>query len=359
MNLKTLTLVTASLLTSLTALQAQSSLIVLSKKDHTLAIVDPATLKIIAKVPVGPDPHEVVVSDNGALAYVSNFGGGIYNTIDVIDLVAQKPLPTIDLGPLYGPHGLAFVGGKTWFTAQANRVIGRYNPATHKVDWIFGTGQNGTHMIDVFPDQKQIITTNPQSANVSLIELQPAQMPGPPPGAAGGPPGSAPRPAGPPPAGPPNGGQPRYEWTQTLIPVGRGDEGFDLTPDRKQLWTANAGDGTISIIDLASKKVIDTLAVNVNGANRLKFTPDGRTVLVSLLGGPDLVILDAATRKVTQRIPICHGAAGIQMEPNGNRAFIACTPDDYVVVLDLHTFKVLSHLNAGAQPDGMAWATRH
>jgi DNA-binding beta-propeller fold protein YncE len=334
MSLKILTLLTASLvITSITALQAQSSLIVLSKKDHTLAIVDPTSLKVIAKAPVGPDPHEVAVTPDGATAYVSNFGGGIYNTIDVIDLVAKKSLPVIDLGPLHGPHGIFFAGGKTWFTAQANRVIGRYDPATHKVDWIFGTGQNGTHMIDVSPDQKLIITTNPQSANVSLIEPHAAQTP---PGA---------------PA--------RTEWNQTLIPVGKGDEGFDLTPDRNQLWTANSGDGTISIIDLASKKVIDTLASNTNGANRLKFTPDGRHVLVSLLSGPDLVILDTATRKVTQRIPICHGAAGIQMEPNGNRAFIACTPDDYVVVLDLHTFKVLSHLDAGLQPDGMAWATRH
>jgi YVTN family beta-propeller protein len=333
MHLRTLTLLTASLLASLTPLYAQSSLIVLSKQGHTLAIVDPTSLKVIAKAPVGPDPHEVAVTPDGATAYVSNFGGGIYNTIDVIDLVAKKPLPTIDLGPLYGPHGIFFAGGKTWFTAQANRVIGSYDPATHKVDWIFGTGQNGTHMIDVSPDQKQIITTNPQSANVSIIEPHPAQTP--------------------------PGAPPRTDWTQTLIPIGKGDEGFDLTPDRKQLWTANSGDGTISIIDLASKKVIETIATNINGANRLKFTPDGHHVLVSLLSGPDLVILDTATHKVTQRIPICHGAAGIQMEPNGNRAFIACTPDDYVVVLDLHTFKVLSHLNAGAQPDGMAWATRH
>src|SRR5436305_469205 len=104
-SLKAFTLLTASLLTSFTTLQAQSSLIILSKKDHTLAIVDPTSLKVIAKAPVGPDPHEVVVTPDGATAYVSNFGGGIYNTIDVIDLIAKKPLPTIDLGPLYGPHG--------------------------------------------------------------------------------------------------------------------------------------------------------------------------------------------------------------------------------------------------------------
>ena len=40
-------------------------LLALSKKDHILAIIDPVTLKIIAKVPVGADPHEVIASSDG------------------------------------------------------------------------------------------------------------------------------------------------------------------------------------------------------------------------------------------------------------------------------------------------------
>jgi DNA-binding beta-propeller fold protein YncE len=352
MRLKVPALLAAVLIAPLVVgLQAQTSLLILSKQDRTLAIVDPATLQIIAKAPVGPDPHEVVASSDGATAYVSNYGGGAYNTLAVIDLVNHQALPSIDLGPLRGPHGLAFAGGKAWFTAEAAKVIGRVDPATQKVDWVLGSGQNQTHMIDVSPDQKQIITTNIRSGTVSIFDLEAVRMPAPPPG---------PRPVGAPVA-PPNGGpggQPRLDWNQTIIPVGRGDEGFDLSPDRKELWVANAQDGTISIIDLAAKKVVQTLTANVGGANRLKFTPDGHHVLVSTLSGPDLTILDPTTRQVTKRIPIGHGAAGIQIEPNGNRAFIACTPDSYVVVFDLHTLKVTGHIDVGPQPDGMAWVVR-
>jgi DNA-binding beta-propeller fold protein YncE len=352
MRLKAPIVLAAILLAPLYSLHAQSSLLILSKQDHTLAIVDPATLQVVAKAPVGEDPHEVIASSDGATAYVSNYGGGAYHTLAVIDLVSHQPLASIELGPLRGPHGLTFVGGKTWFTAEAAKAIGRFDPATRKVDWILGTGQDRTHMIDVSPDQKQIITTNVSSGTVSVFDLAAVRMPGPPPGRPG------PRPAGGPPAGaPPAGGPPRTDWNQTIIRVGNGSEGFDLSPQRKELWVANAQDGTISIIDLPAKKVVETLTTNVAGANRLKFTPDGRHVLVSTLGGPDLVILDAATRKVVQRIPIGHGAAGILVEPSGDRAFIACTPDDYVAVLDLHTFKVIHHIQAGPQPDGMAWAT--
>src|SRR5207249_910838 len=115
-------------------LSAESSpspaLLVLSKSDHTLAIVDPETLKVLARVPSGPDPHEVVASSDGRLAFISNYGGGAYNTISVIDVVAQKALPAVDLGPLRGPHGLMFVQGMLYFTAEANKAIGRYNPSS-------------------------------------------------------------------------------------------------------------------------------------------------------------------------------------------------------------------------------------
>lgn len=79
-----------------------NALLVLSKRDHTLAIVDPSSLKVIAKVPVGNDPHEVIASTDGKTAYISNYGFGAYNTLAVVDLVAQKALPAIDLGVCAG-----------------------------------------------------------------------------------------------------------------------------------------------------------------------------------------------------------------------------------------------------------------
>lgn len=325
-----------------------ASLLVLSKQDHTLAIVDPSSLEVVAKMPVGNDPHEVIASSDGTIAYVSNYGGGAYNTLAVIDLVGHKALPSIDLGPLRGPHGLTFVGGKTWFTAEAAKAIGRYDPGAHKVDWILGTGQNRTHMIYVSDDEKEIVTTNVSSGTVSIIEQVEVQMPRPP-----RQPGMPPLPGGAGPSGPA-----RTDWNQTVVRVGDGSEGFDVSPDGKEIWVANAQDGTISVIDFAGKKVIQTLAANVPGANRLKFTPDGKRVLVSMLSGPDLVVLDASARKEIKRIPVGHGAAGIEMQSDGSRAFVACTPDNYVAVIDLHSLEVVGHIQAGGQPDGMAWAVR-
>ncbi|MES1260442.1 MAG: YncE family protein, partial [Acidobacteriota bacterium] len=57
-------------------------------------------------------------------------------------------------------------------------------------------------------------------------------------------------------------------------------------------------------------------------------------------------------------VPVGRGAAGILMQPDGTRAFVACTPDNYVAVIDLKSLQVTGHIDAGRQPDGLAWAVR-
>jgi YVTN family beta-propeller protein len=336
-----------------------ASLLALSKQDHTLAIVDPATLKVLARVPVGDDPHEVVASSDGRTAYVSNYGFGRFHTLTVIDLVHQKPLTVVDLGALRGPHGLFFTEGKVWFTAEAAKCIGSYDPNSAKIDWIMGTGQNRTHMLYVLPGARKIVTTNVNSATVTILEKtegpagsppsgQPREPSGPPGQSAGLPPPPMNGPQGPPP-GPPGG-----DWNETVVPVGRGSEGFDVLPDGSQAWVANASDGTVSVVDLVQKKVTATLAANARGANRLKFTPDGKLALIS--AGANLVIFDVTAQKEVKRIALNQGGGGgIQIQPDGRRAYVASAQGD-VSVIDMASLEIIGHIDVGPNPDGLAWA---
>lgn len=299
------------------------ALLILDKDDSKLAIVDPATLKVVGRVAAGEDPHEVVVSDDGTLAFVSNYGafGKPLHTISVIDLVHQQPLPPIDLGALTAPHGLDASKGKIYFTAEVSKAIGRIDPSSRQVEWVLGLGQNRTHMIHVSKNGDAIYTSNVISDSISVIEKDDAAQ----------------------------------GWRQTVIPVGKGPEGFDVSPDGKELWAANSHDGSVSIIDLTTRQVAQVLKVPTQFANRVKFTPDGTMVLISDLGTGDLIFLDAKARKEVKRISVGKGCAGILMAPDGSRAFVAVSRNDKIAVVDLKSMSVTNDFSTGKGPDGMAW----
>jgi YVTN family beta-propeller protein len=81
-------------------------------------------------------------------------------------------------------------------------------------------------------------------------------------------------------------------------------------------------------------------------------------VLITSLRNGDLVVYDAQSHQELKRLNIGHGAAGILMDPDGSRAFIGCTADNYVAVIDLKTLAVSGHIDVGGGPDGLAWAVR-
>jgi YVTN family beta-propeller protein len=298
-----------------------------------LAIVDPVAGKEVGRVPTGENAHEITVSDDGNLAFLT---AGVINGTDagrrrfiyVIDLAARKELHRVDVGPLSNPHGIKYAGGKVYFTAEGYKAIGRYDPATNQIDWWHGIGQNRTHMLVLSKDMRKIFTANgdagerSSSDTVSIIE------------------GSGP-----------------LDWKVTVLPVRNGPEAIELSPDGREVWTATRTDGGVSVIDVATNKLTRTLSVQTKGSNRLKFTPDGKLVLISDNPGGELVVLDSAAGKVIKRLKIGRTTTGIQVVPDGSRAYVAAEGDDNLAVIDLKTLEVTSRVTfpTRSRPDGMAW----
>jgi YVTN family beta-propeller protein len=301
------------------------TLLVLNKAENSLAIIDPATQKVVARIPTGEGPHEIAASADGKLAVVTNYGAkDPGHSLSVIDLAVQKEVHRVDLGPLGRPHGIFFADGQFYFTAELNKLIARYDPATDKLDWLLGVGQNRTHMLVRTKYLNEFFTSNVDSGTVTAIEK----------------------------SSDPSG------WKETNIPVGKAVEGIDILPDDKEVWAANAGDGTVSIIETATSKVIRTVDVRTKHSNRLKFTPDGKLALISDPATGELVIVDTAARTISKMLNVGHGPGGILIVPDGSRAYVALAGDNAVAVIDLHTLEVSGKIPTGQGPDGLAWAVR-
>lgn len=304
-----------------------------------MVVLNYNTLDIVARIPVGEDPHEVVTSDNGSIAYIANTSNGTAHEINVINLKSLTPLKNIDTKPLYGSHGLAYLHDKLWFTAQGSKAVGRYDIKEDRLEWSMGTGQNMTHLLYVSPDAEHFYTTNVESGTLSVFDhvlLEPTI----------------------PPTGilPPNA-KPRWDWTQTLIPVGKGAEGFDVSTNGKELWTARP-DGHIIIVNLEKREISQDINTQTQGLHRLKFTPDGKYVCIVSVKTGELLFYNTKERKEIKRIQAGQGAAML-MDKDKNRLLISCTPNNFVSVIDLNTFEVIRKLNIGGRPDGLTIAVVH
>jgi YVTN family beta-propeller protein len=318
--MKRLTL--ALLFAALTA--RADTLLILNKSDATLMFVDPATLKTIATIPTGEGPHEVAASDDGKVAVVANYGTGPNpgTTLSIVDVPARKELRRFALPGLLRPHGIEAVGSRFWFTAEGSRVIARYDAASDRIDFISGSGADTTHMIVVARGEKTIYTANIASNSVTVFDLTLA----------------------------PRG------IVVKQIPVVQGPEGIDLAADGSELWVASrVPNGGIAIINPATNAVVRTLPTTTKLANRVKFTRDGKRVLVSDPTANALLVYDASTKEVIKTIAMAEGPSGILMAPDGTRAFVACAGAKKVQVVDLATLAIVGEVETGNVPDGLAY----
>lgn len=313
--------------------------------DHqpgALAIADPLTGKVVARVPIGGHPHEVVVSEDGKLAFVTKTSYSVDpervpddTTISVIDLTEQKEVRRVEIGPGSGPHALAFVGGKLYYTAEGYKLIGRYDPVKDRIDQMVGIGQESVHELVVSKNQQKIFTANSNSNSVTAIE--PSDPPG-------------------------TGGavfyRPRQLWKTTVIPVGKGPEGIAMSPDEKELWVLNRSDGNATIIDTGTKKILRTLELNTKEPMRMQFTPDGKRAIIIDGTTGDVLVLDAEERKELKRINVGNHTHSVLITPDGLRAYIAVIGGDNVAVLDLKTLTITGRIASGDAPEELAWVER-
>ncbi len=306
------------------AAQRPPRLIVLNKNEATAAIIDPVSLKVLGRVPVGDGPHEAAISADGKLAIVANYGAQRPgNSLSIIDIDSAKEIRRHDLGPLTRPHGMQLYNGKIYFTSELTRSVARYDIASDKIDWLMGTGATTSHMLVIAADGKRLYTSNLGSDNVTVIRLD----------------------------GPPNAA------AIMQIAVGGRPEAIDISPDGKELWVGHNSDGGISVIDTATHTVKESFKIGV-GLNRLKFSPDGKRVLASdPRGGKtgELIVVDVAARKVIHRFDTAGQPLGIQFAPDGKRAFASRNQAKMVDVLDMEKLTVAASIETGDGPDGLAW----
>ncbi len=299
--------------------EARPLLLVCNKHEDTLSFVDPVSLEPVAKIPTGPNPHEIVLSADRRFAYLSNYAPP-GNTISVIDLVERRHVRQISTGEYGRIHGAAMAadGKQAYFTAGQSGYVVEVDTAANAVTRAIPTHGRISHMVLVSPDGKRLYTANIETRNVSVIDRASGAL-------------------------------------TAQIPCGKGAEGMSFTPDGKQLWVGNQEAGTITVADAASHAVLETFPCPGMPV-RIHFSLDGKLALVASWTDPgELVILDTSSRRERKRLPVGRQAIGLEITPDGTRAFVGCEHTDGVHVIDLKVLDVITRIKTGDGSDAMAW----
>lgn len=301
-----------ALAVNVTVASAQNSLLVAAvANEKTAVFIDPASGKVVGRAPIDDDAHDVTASTDGKLVFTAN---GTPGTISVVDVATRKELRRVAIGRTSHVSRLNYKNGKLFFTAGEFKIVGRYDPATDRIDWVVGTGHPAT-LIAVTPDGDKAFVSNRESNSVTAIE-----------GMLAGPP----------------------KWTVTDIPLNGSPEGIDMSPNGREVWVAKRFGGGIAIIDVATK-TFSQLDVPFgtpgpgSAATRLSFTPDGRRVLLLHRPTAEVVVFDAAARKEIKRLKV--PGASILVQPDSSRAYVSVeeSPEvgnGYVAVIDLKTLEL-------------------
>lgn len=89
------------------------------------------------------------------------------------------------------------------------------------------------------------------------------------------------------------------------------------------------------------------------GWDYLVYDPDGKRLF--LTRGSHVMVVDAATLKVTGDIPDLSAIHGVALAPEFNRGFISNGGDDTVTIFDLKSLKKLDSVKVGERPDAILY----
>ena len=293
-------------------------LLVGNKGEDTLSVIALASGEELARLPTGKMPHEIATSPDGKQAAVVAYGS---TTIDLFDVASRTKVRTIDLRPNQRPHGLLWLSdGRLVATTEGSESVAVVAPDGKLTS--ISTGQKGTHMIVVAPDNRTAYTANIGSGTVSVLDLK--------------------------------AGKKLRDLT-----IGGKPEGLALTKRGRELWVGDLDAPRVSIWDTAkgekiAEQPVDPVAI------RVLASPDGKLVATSNIASGTISLFDAETRAPVRTIKVsgeqAKGQVTLLFSADSKRLYAAETGHDKVAEIDVASGAVLRRIAAGKNGDGLAIA---
>jgi YVTN family beta-propeller protein len=291
--------------------------------SDTVDIIDPATYKIIDHFPVGRQPQHVVPSWDLKTLWVLNDLG---DSVTRVDPVTGKKGETIRVDD---PYNMYFTpdGQYAIVVAERLRRLDFRNPQTMKLEHSTPVACRGVDHIDFSAGGSYLIASCEFSGDLLKVDVATRKVIGT--------------------LKLEKGAMPQDVKTSpdgkvfyvadmmhngvflidgenfkviTFLPTGKGAHGLYASRDSKVLYVSNRGEGTISVIDFATRKVAQKWTIPKGGSPDMGgVSADGKVLWLAGRYSREVYAIDTGDGKLLARIPVGKGPHGLCVYPQPGR----------------------------------------
>ena len=297
----------------------EGTIVVLNKSGHDANFIDLDSGEIVATLPTGRGPHELVITSDGRWAVGTDYAGG--DSLTVFDVVNKRVNRTIDLSDYPRPHGILLLPGEdeVIVTSEASQNLVIVNFRTGEILRSISTTQQGSHMVALSQDGSRAYTSNGGSDSVSIIDVDGSGF-------------------------------------QRTVDVPDRPEAITANKAGTQIWVGSNDEEVVSVINAEDGELLARWS-GFEWPYRILLTRDERYAIIPDLGNHNIRFFDVAGKSELGSIDL-PGAMpeGVILYPDDRTLFLSLAGRDRVLVIDIESREILGEYPTGSAPDGIGYS---
>ncbi len=257
----------------------------------SISIVDTATNKSIATLPVGRQPFGLAVDPDGAHVYVGNF----YSETLSIITTATEAGTSIPIGST--PKGIALKppGTRVYVAGRDGNIVTVLDSATNEVVTTIPVG-NSPMGIAVNPAGNPAYVVNKSDDSMTVFDTETNEV-------------------------------------LTTVPVYVNPTHVAVSPAGDRIYVTNYTHSQVTVLNATTLDVTGSVTVG-SFPEGVTFSPDGTRGYVAASGPGTLAVIDTALQTLLTTIPVGKDPEDVAVHPDGTRVYVMNHADATVSVID-------------------------
>jgi DNA-binding beta-propeller fold protein YncE len=305
----------------------RTGIVAIDKRGSHALFLDPRSFEERGRLALSARPHEIAISADHRLAYVSIYGLGVYgdnsqpgNTIAVLDLTAREQVGEIDISPFVAPHGLMFgADSLLYVSCDQSGVVAVVDCEQGEIVGSIDAESTGAHMIAMLPDGSKLYSENEEDPFVGVMD-------------------------------------PIGHRLMAKIALPGGSAGISSSADGSAVLVVTLDEPALAVIDTASDRLLRRVRLEGStiAAQRVRCSPNGQFVVVTNNDESLVTVLDASLERQTT-FPVSNAPMGVAFHPDGRTALIGNHGAGRITVVDLVAAAPVREFEAGVGVETLAF----